>query len=156
MDISEITDFLLVGAQPCVEDAHEIAGRNVRLVITMMAEWRPPKIFGEPPLNSLWVRAYDTFFTPIAVDKLMQGVESSLQVIQNGGRVFVHCHKGRHRSVIMAAAILIASGYTAEQAIALLRAQRRVADPTTWYVRRQIHRFEKHWHKQSRRSSKID
>lgn len=147
MDISEINDHLLVGAEPHAGDAREIAARNIQLVISMRAESRPPDVFGEAPLSSLWLRSYDTFFTPIALEHLLKGVEAARQVIADGGRVLVYCQKGRHRSVIMAAAILIASGHSAAEAIALLQKQRQVADPHTWYVRWQIHRFEKHWHK---------
>jgi protein-tyrosine phosphatase len=76
----------------------------------------------------------------------MKGVESAQKIIQSGASVLVHCQQGRHRSVIMAAAILIANGHSAEQAITLLSTQRTSADPRAWYVRRQIHKFEKYWH----------
>lgn len=147
MDISEITEHLLVGAEPDPGDAREIAARNIQLVISMRGESRPPEAFGEAPLSSLWLRSFDTFLTPIALAHLLKGVEAAHQVISEGGRVLVYCLKGRHRSVIMAAAILIADGHSAHEAIALLRKQRAVADPDTWYIRWQIHRFEKHWRK---------
>ncbi len=145
VDISEITDSLLVGAQPRAEDSSEIAARNVRLIISMIAGAPPPQCFGDAPLSCLWLPAYDTFLTPIGSRKLMQGVEAARRVISEGGRVLVYCQKGRHRSVIMASAILIASGYSADEAIALLRARRQVSDPQTWYIRRQIHKFEALW-----------
>lgn len=145
MDISEITDSLLVGAQPRAEDSPEIAARNVRLIISMMGGARPPRSFCEAPLSCLWLPSYDTFLTPIGSKKLIQGVEAARRVISEGGRVLVYCQKGRHRSIVMAAAILIASGYTADEAISLLRARRQVSDPQAWYVRRQIRKFEALW-----------
>ncbi len=144
-DISQITDSLLVGAEPRAEDSAEIARHNVRLIISMIGGARPPQCFGEEPLSCLWLPSFDTFLTPIAAKKLLQGVEAANRTISNGGRVLVYCQKGRHRSVIMAAAILIATGYSADEAIKLLRARRRVADPETWYIRRQIVRFEALW-----------
>lgn len=144
MDISQVTDYLYVGAEPGAEDAEEIAGREVRLVISMMGK-RPHKAFTETPLASLWLPSYDTFLTPVSLAKLLRGVEAAKSIIEEGGRVLVHCQKGRHRSIIMAAAILIANGQTADEAMALLRARRAVADPDTWYVRRQIKRFETYW-----------
>ncbi len=153
MDISAITDYLFVGAEPVADDVKQIADKNIRLIISMRGEARPPHVFGQDPLRLLWLPSYDTFLTPIAMGKLMQGVETARQVIEQGGRVLVYCHKGRHRSVVMAAAILIAAGHTAEQAIALLRKQRITADPNTWYIRRQIFRFEKRW--QARQSNPL-
>lgn len=145
MDISRITDYLFVGAEPCHDDVTEILAQNVRLVISMMGERRPHRAFGESPLGSLWLPSFDTFLTPISTANLIKGVESAQKVIQSGASVLVHCQQGRHRSVIMAAAILIANGHSAEQAMALLSARRQIADPRAWYVRRQIHRFEKYW-----------
>ncbi|MCL4488154.1 MAG: dual specificity protein phosphatase family protein [Chloroflexi bacterium] len=155
MDISQITDYLFVGAEPRREDAEEIAGHQVQLVISMVRS-RPLKVFTETPFASLWLPSFDSFLTPISQMKLMQGVEAADAIIREGGRVLVHCQKGRHRSIIMAAAILIAQGYTADEAMALLRARRQVADPETWYVRRQIKRFEKVWQaKQEKRVRSI-
>lgn len=145
LDASEITDYLFVGAEPSADHAADIAARNVRLVICMMGEARPPKAFGNSPLEALWLRAYDSFLTPIGMDKLVRGVEAAQKTIGAGGKVLVYCHKGRHRSNVMAAAILIANGYSAREAIDLLRARREVADPEMWYIRWQIHRFERYW-----------
>jgi len=78
----------------------------------------------------------------------MEGVQAALPVIQSGGRVLTHCHRGRHRGVAMAAAILIAMGYSADEAMRLLRDRRAIAHPEAWYIRRQIQKFEKHWRAQ--------
>jgi protein tyrosine phosphatase (PTP) superfamily phosphohydrolase (DUF442 family) len=145
LDISQITDYLYVGAQPRAEHAGELRARDVRLIISMIGTDRPAAAFGEPPFRLLWLRTYDTFLTPIPVSKLMEGVRAALPVIRSGGRVLTYCARGRHRSAAMAAAILIAMGHSAEEAMRLLRARRRIARPQTWYVKRQIKRFEKHW-----------
>jgi hypothetical protein len=55
--------------------------------------------------------------------------------------------QGKHRSVAMAAAILISMGHTGEEAIDLLTTARTVADPRRWYIRRQIKAFEIYWRK---------
>jgi hypothetical protein len=47
--------------------------------------------------------------------------------------------------VALAAAILIARGHSAADAMRLLRQQRAVADPGIWYIRRQIEAFEREW-----------
>jgi protein-tyrosine phosphatase len=153
MDISQITEHLFVSAQPVAEDAQEILARNVRLVISMRGESLPPKCLRQPPFQFLWLRSYDTWVTPIATSHLVKVVQAAQQAIADGGRVLVYCQRGRHRSVIMAAAILIASGHTAEEAMKLLRSQREIADPQSWYVRRQIVKFERDWKKASAKLS---
>jgi len=145
MDISQITDYLYVGAQPEAAHADDLRALGVRLIISMRGERRPPTAFAQPPLDVLWLKTFDTFFTPIPIHKLMQGVQAALPVIHSGGRVLTHCHRGRHRGVAMAAAILIAMGYSADEAMRLLRDRRAIAHPEAWYIRRQIQKFEKHW-----------
>ena len=145
LDISQITDYLYVGARPRAEHAAELHARDVRLIISMIGTARPATAFAEPPFRLLWLRTYDTFLTPIPVSKLMEGVRTALPVIRDGGRVLTYCAQGRHRSVAMASAILIAMGHPADEAMRLLRARRRVARPQTWYIKRQIRKFEKHW-----------
>jgi protein tyrosine phosphatase (PTP) superfamily phosphohydrolase (DUF442 family) len=148
MDISQITDYLYVGAQPKPEQAPQLRDLGVRLIISMRGEKRPPAAFAQPPLDVLWLKTFDTFFTPIPIHKLMEGVQAALPVIQTGGRVLTHCHRGRHRGVAMAAAILIAMGYSADEAMRLLRDRRASAHPEAWYIRRQIRKFEQYWRAQ--------
>jgi protein-tyrosine phosphatase len=63
----------------------------------------------------------------------------------NGGKVYVHCARGRHRSVAMGAAILIAQGLDAESAMSLIKEQRVVADPYIFYIYRRIRMFARKW-----------
>ena len=147
MDISQITNYLFVGAHPAAEDAEEIRELGIRLIISMVGLRRPPEALGQPPFQLLWFRTFDTILTPIPLKKLMIGVEAALPVIQDGGAVFVFCRYGRHRSVAMAAAILIGMGYSTEEAMQLLESRREAADPRAWHIKRQITRFEKRWQK---------
>ncbi|MCC6189168.1 MAG: dual specificity protein phosphatase family protein [Anaerolineales bacterium] len=144
MDISQITPDLYVGAQPLPADVPALCALDIGLVIAMRSV-RPHPAFSQPPLTLLWLRTYDTFFTPIGMPAFETGVRAALPVMAQGRKVLVHCHYGRHRSVAMAAAILIAQGVTAAAARQTLRAQRVAADPNLWYIRRQIERFERHW-----------
>jgi protein-tyrosine phosphatase len=145
MDITPITDYLYVGGQPAHTDCDALCGLNVGLVINMRGESKPHAAFGAPPLNVLWLRTYDFFLTPITMATLLKGVEAAAPYIAQGQKVLVHCRHGRHRSVAMAAAIMIAQGHSAAEAMARLSAQRPAADPHIWYIRRQIEQFERHW-----------
>ena len=124
MDISQITDDLYVGGQPSAHDVARLNEMGVRLVIAMRALRRPAEAFAEPPLQVLWLRTLDSPLTPIPTRTFVRGVEAALDVIRAGGHVFVHCKHGRHRSVAMAAAILIAQGteIVAPEGVTLLSA----------------------------------
>ncbi len=145
MNVSQITPYLFVGAEPKARHFDELCARNVRLIISMIGAQRPPAVFGRPPCQLLWLETYDSVLTPIPISRLMQGVRMALPVIQAGGSVLVYCRQGRHRSVAMAAAILIAMGHPADEAMRLLCSRRRVADPRASHIRGQILEFERRW-----------
>ena len=150
MDISKVTDYLYVGSRVGKEQADELKTLNFNLIISMIGQIPPDEIYTLPPFKTLWIKTYDTFFTPISIKKLLVGIEAALPIIQNKGKVLVFCMQGRHRSIVMAAAILISMGHTSEQAIGLLIVARKVADPKRWYVRIQIKAFERYWQKNGR------
>src|ERR1039458_700120 len=142
-DISKVTDYLYVGSRIVKEQAEELKVLNFNLIISMIGQMAPDKIYTLPPFKTLWIKTYDTFFTPISIKKLLIGVTAALPIIQNKGKVLVFCMLGKHRSIAMGAAILISQGYTSKGAINLLTAARKAADPKMWYIRSQIMAFEK-------------
>lgn len=146
-DISKVTDYLYVGSRVGKEHSDELKLLNFNLIISMIGQMAPDEIYTLPPFKTLWIKSYDTFFTPISIKKLLVGVQAALPIIQDQGKVLIFCMQGKHRSVAMAAAILISLGHTSEQAINLLIAARKVADPRRWYIRIQIKAFEKYWQK---------
>jgi len=147
IDISKVTDTLYVGSKIGKEHADELKLLKFDLIISMIGQMAPDEIYSLPPFKTLWIRTYDSFFTPISIRKLLTGVEAALPIIQNKGKVLVFCLQGRRRSIIMSAAILISTGLTGEQAAELLITSRKVADPRRWYVRWQIGKFEKFWNR---------
>ena len=147
IDISKVTDYLYVGSRVGKEHADELKALNFNLIISMIGQVPPDDVYMLPPFKTLWIRTYDTFFTPISTKKLLMGVETALPVIQSKGKVLIFCMQGRRRSIAMAAAILIGMGHTSEEAISLLTAARKVADPRRWYIRTRIKAFEKYWQK---------
>ena len=145
MDRSQITDYLYIAARPEGSDAPAIRQLGVRLVISMIAHRRPPAEFYQPPLNALWLRTFDFFLLPIPVDLLEQGTQAALPFIEDGHKVLIYCQAGRHRSTAMAAAILIARGQTADEAMALIARRRSLAEPYAAHIERQIRKFEESW-----------
>ena len=145
MKYSQITDDLFIGTTPYAEHYPELREMGVSLVINIRIERRPRPDPGSPPVRSLWLPTFDTPLLPIPIHVMERGAKAALQVIDTGGRVYVHCAAGRHRGVAMGAAILIAQGHSAAEAMQLIKGQRPVADPYIWYIRRQIERFAQRW-----------
>ncbi len=145
MNYSPITDNLFIGTSPRRHDFDILRDLGVTMVINM--RWspgpRPPK--DDPLLHYVQLRTFDNPFIPIPLRALIQGVQLALEEIKNGGIVYTHCAQGRHRSVAMAAAILIAQGRPIEEALALIKERRPVADPQAFHIRRRIELFARQW-----------
>jgi len=143
-DISQITETIYISAWPRGEHAEEIRSLGIRLILSM--HWmRPSNALRHPPVELLWLPTFDTPLTPMPIKTLERGVDAALPVIEAGGGVLVHCRAGVHRSVAMACCVLIAEGYSADEAMDLVKDKRAVADPDVWYIKRRILRFERYW-----------
>ena len=151
MDFSQITNDLFIGTMPTATDYDRLRDLGVRLVINMRFMRGPHPDFHPEALNFLWLRTIDSPIILIPVRKLVQGTQAALETIRNGGKVYSHCAKGRHRSVAMGAAILIAQGHTPETAMQLIKKQRQIADPGMFYIRSRIQQFSRLWQKEFRR-----
>jgi protein-tyrosine phosphatase len=146
MDCSPITDTLYLGTTPeKPEDYNQLRSLGITLVINMRIEQRPNPDPHNQPLRTLHFRTIDHPFFPIPIHILNKGTRAALDEFACGGKVFVHCFGGRHRSVAMAASILIAQGRTPDEAMNLLKERHDKADPYIWYIRSRIMRFAKRW-----------
>lgn len=143
-DVSAITDYLYISAWPRGDHADDIRALHVRLILSM--HWiRPSSMLGHPPVQLLWLPTFDNPLLPMPIATLERGVNAALPVIAEGYRVLVHCRAGVHRSVAMACCVLIGMGHTADEAMALVKQKRSVADPYAGYIRRRIYKFEQYW-----------
>ena len=147
IDISKITEHVYVGSSIGKDHVEELKVMKFDLIISMICQAAPDEVYMLPPFKTIWIKTYDTFFTPISVRKLLVGVNAALPVIRRDGKVLIFCMQGKRRSVIMAAAILISEGHPSEEAIDLLIKSRKAADPRRWYVHGQILAFERYWKK---------
>ncbi len=146
LDISQITDELFVASWPANHHVEELKALDIRLIICMF--WEPQATaLTKPPFENMQLHAIDLPLFPIPLTKLIHGVESALSKIERGERVMVYCKQGVHRSVALACCILIAQGYTADEARMLVKQQRSVADPDAPHIRQRIEAFEQYWHK---------
>ena len=145
MDFSRITDDLFIGTTPLAEDYQRLRNLGVRLVINMRWEHRLRPDTHVEPLSLLWLRTVDSPLFPIPIRALRRGALAALETIRAGGKVYTHCAGGRHRGVAMGAAILITQGHSPREAMELIKARRRVADPDVFYIRWRILRFARQW-----------
>ena len=145
MNFSPITDDLVIGTTPSVEDYNHLRELGVKLVINMRVEYRPRKDAHPSPLQLLWLPTFDSPLIPISIRYLQRGAKAALETIQNGGKVYAHCAGGVHRGVAMGAAILIAQGYEAESAMQLIKSQRAFANPYAFHIRPRILKFASQW-----------
>lgn len=65
-------------------------------------------------------RAYDSADVP----DVTEAVNAAYDTWKAGGKVLIHCQAGLNRSGLTAALVLMADGYTADDAIRLLRDKR--------------------------------
>lgn len=146
MNFSQITPDLFIGPMPTAVDYEHLHDLGVRLVLNMRFISKLPVDLAHSPIEVLWLRTFDSPFTPMPLKKIAQGTHRALEVIRNGGKVYSHCAKGRHRSVVMGAAILIAQGHAPQAAIDLIKEKRPVSDPDIFYIKKRIFDFARHWH----------
>jgi len=156
MEFSRITDNLFIGTTPTPADYQQLHNLGVRLVINMRWEHRLRPDTNAEPLSLLWLRTIDSPFFPIPIRALQRGALVALETIQAGGKVYTHCAGGRHRGVAMGAAVLVAQGYDPREAMDLIKANRSIADPDAFYIRRRILRFAWSWGARGHKNIKSD
>jgi hypothetical protein len=76
--------------------------------------------------------------------QLHQGVDWVLDHVADGGRAFLHCEHGVGRGPLMACAVLVAQGYSAPEALRIVRAGRWQAMPNDRQLRALL-AFEHEW-----------
>lgn len=145
MDFSRITEDLFIGPMPTAADYDLLHGLGARLALNMRFTRRLPAGLSRPPVEVLWLPSLDNPLFPIPLKLLTRGARAALSTISDGGKVYVHCVYGRHRSVAMGAAILIAQGYTPHDAMSLIKEKRPQADPDAFYIKSRILAFAKRW-----------
>jgi protein-tyrosine phosphatase len=155
MDFSQITDSLFIGTTPLPNDYEILRKLDVGLVINMRVERRPYADPHSSPIPALWLPTCDSPLFPIPLRKLHRGVAAALATFDKGQKVYAHCAAGVHRSVALGASILIARGYSVDEAIQLIKERRKVADPHAWYIFRRIEHFANNWSAGLKRELKL-
>ena len=143
-DVSKIVDGLYLSSFPRDRDADHLHALGVEMILSMTLR-RPGRVYRRHPFRLLHLPAIDSPLTPIPIWLLQHGVKAAVTEIRDGKGVLVHCHAGVHRSVGMTCCILVGKGYSADDAMRLVKERRKVADPDAWYIKRRIRAFERRW-----------
>jgi hypothetical protein len=145
MNYSKITANLYIGTTPRSNHYESLHELGVGLVINMRIGLPPRSDPHYPPMKTLWLPVVDSPIIPIPMWAFEKGVEAALKVINQGGIVYAHCSRGRHRGPAMGACILIALGMSVEDAMQLIKQQRPISDLKIWYIQRRVIKFEHVW-----------
>jgi hypothetical protein len=147
-NFSSITDDLFIGTTPLASDYDGLRELGIQLVINMRFTRSPYPDPHHMPLRFLWLRTVDSPLFPLPIGKLMTGARAALETILLGGKVYVHCAYGRHRGPAMGSCVLIAQGYSPEEAMRLIVERRAVADPHIPYIRSRILKVAHEWERE--------
>jgi protein tyrosine phosphatase (PTP) superfamily phosphohydrolase (DUF442 family) len=135
--VSEITPHLHVGGQYRRRGWPRLEARGITSVVNMRVEFddngagiAPPRYLHLPVVDDN---------TP-TLEQLQEGAAFIAKEIEQGGSVYVHCGSGIGRAATMAAAYLISTGLTADEAWEKIRAIRPFIRPTAVQLA-QIERF---------------
>ncbi len=142
--ITKITPNLYVSGWPRDENAETINQMDFDLILHLLWQKTDRRLkAGSADLERIVV--VDSPLLPMPMKQLSKGVEKTLPIIENKGKVLVYCKSGVHRSVAMACCILIGQGYAAEDAMTIVKRKRPMAKPETSYIKKRIIKFEKYW-----------
>jgi hypothetical protein len=148
-DVSAITDSLFIASRLHARHVEHVRGLGVDLVLSMI--WfAPPRALTKPPFRLMRLPTIDHPLFPIPLFALRRGVSAAVLVLETGGRVLIYCRAGRHRSVAMAACLLVARGMTADEAMDTIIDHRPIADPHARHIERRIRAFEQDWLRRQR------
>jgi hypothetical protein len=121
LQYSEVTPQLYVGPQYGQPGKRMLQARGINACVNMRIE-RDDAAHGLALDRYLHLPTVDD--TAPSLEHLEQGVAFIRDVISGGGKVYIHCGAGVGRAPSMAAAYLMAEGYTLAEALAMIRKPR--------------------------------
>jgi predicted protein tyrosine phosphatase len=122
-----VTPQLYVGGQINARGWRWLAARGLSADVNMRSEF-DDAAHGIAPDAYLWLPVHDDH-APTR-DQLRTGVAFIRRAIEGGGKVYVHCASGVGRAPTLAAAYLVSTGLSTDQAWALIRGTRPFIKPT--------------------------
>jgi protein tyrosine phosphatase (PTP) superfamily phosphohydrolase (DUF442 family) len=124
--VSQITPQLHVGGQYRLRAWPTLAARGITAVVNLRIEFDDNDA-GIAPERYLYLPCEDDHAPTL--EQLHEGCAFIAEEIANGGGVYVHCKSGIGRAALMAAAYLVSTGLTVEEAWAKVTAGRPFVRP---------------------------
>ena len=144
LNMSWVTPSLAVGGRILPTDIPRLAARGVTRVVDTRSEYMDDKdALAAAGIELLYLPTPDTF--PLALEQLREGADWINAQIAAGQRVLVHCEHGVGRSVLLAAAALVAQGMNAHDAMRRIQRRRWQASPNHRQMQR-LQEFERAVH----------
>lgn len=122
-----VTPQLYVGGQINARGWRWLAAHGLTADVNLRSEFDDAR-HGIAPQAYLWLPVPDDHAP--SLEQLHRGVAFIHQVISAGGKVYVHCASGVGRAPTLAAAYLVSTGLSPDQAWALIRQTRPFIKPT--------------------------
>ena len=128
LNYSDVTPRLAVGGAFRTRQIKDLSSRGVTAVVDCRLEAEDDAAaLAAAGIQFLHVPTLDRHGFSYA--QLQEGVEWVLDQISAGGRAFLHCEHGVGRGPLMACAVLVAQGYSAPEALRIVRSGRWQALP---------------------------
>ena len=143
LNYSDVTPNLAVGGAFRKRQIKRLKQRGVTAVVDCRLEARDDAVaLKNVGIEFLHVPTIDRHgFT---YSQMLEGVEWVLAHIEGGGRAFLHCEHGVGRGPLMACAVLVAQGRSAQEALKLVRSTRWQALPNDRQLAALL-TFEREW-----------
>ena len=119
--VSQITPQLHVGGQYRRRGWGLLEKRGITAVVNLRTEF-DDAVAGIAPNRYLYLPAIDD--TPPTLEQLRKGVAFIAEEVAQGGGIYVHCGAGVGRAPTMAAAYLVSTGLSPDEAWARIRSVR--------------------------------
>lgn len=136
---SAVTPQLYVGSQFNARGKRMLEALGFEGCVNMRLE-KDDAAFGLALPKYLYLPTVDD--TAPSIEHLDEGVSFIREVIQNGGKVYIHCGAGVGRAPTMAAAYLMAEGHSLAEALAMIRKVRPFIAITPPQME-QLHAYER-------------
>ena len=143
LNFTWITDNLAVGGAPSVGDYRRLA----KMGITAIVDAREEAVDDAAALSKLGIELLHLPTTDryaLSQAQLEEGARWSLDRLNEGGRIFVHCKHGVGRGPLLGMAVLVGGGLSAPEALRTLRTRRWQAAPNDRQIEALL-LFEQQW-----------
>jgi hypothetical protein len=143
LNYSDVTPQIAVGGSFRKRQIKHLRARGVTAVVDCRKEASDdPELLAKAGIEFLHVPAPDRY--ALTSDQLHQGVEWVLDHLERGSRVFLQCEHGVGRGPLMACAVLVGQGYSAPEALRIVRSGRWQAMPNDRQLGALL-AFEREW-----------